>query len=81
MIYPFTVIERDVKIGKRCIIGPFAHLREGTRLEDDVVAGNFLEIVRSKLGSKTLVKHFAYIGDSHIGSRSQYRRRNRYGKF
>jgi bifunctional UDP-N-acetylglucosamine pyrophosphorylase/glucosamine-1-phosphate N-acetyltransferase len=67
MIYPFTVIERNVKIGKRCFIGPFVHLREGTHLEDDVKAGNFLEIVRSKISSGTLARHFAYIGDSRIG--------------
>ena len=67
-IYPFTVIERNVKIGRRCSIGPFAHLREGTELKDDVVAGNFLEIVRSKVSSKTTVKHFCYIGDSRIGA-------------
>jgi bifunctional UDP-N-acetylglucosamine pyrophosphorylase/glucosamine-1-phosphate N-acetyltransferase len=67
-IYPFTVIERDVKIGKRCFIGPFAHLREGTVIEDNVVAGNFLETVRSKISSKTLAKHFCYLGDSRIGS-------------
>ncbi len=67
-IYPFTVIERDVKIGKRCFIGPFAHLREGTVIGDDVVAGNFLETVRSKISSKTLAKHFCYLGDSRIGS-------------
>lgn len=70
VIYPFTVIEKDVKIGKHCSVGPFAHLREGTRLEDDVLAGNFLEITRSKLGSKTLIKHFAYIGDANIGRRA-----------
>ena len=67
VIYPFTVIERDVKIGKRCFVGPFAHLREGTRLEDDVVAGNFIEITRSSLKAKTLVKHFSYIGDTRVG--------------
>jgi bifunctional UDP-N-acetylglucosamine pyrophosphorylase/glucosamine-1-phosphate N-acetyltransferase len=67
IIYPFTVIEKDVKIGKRCLIGPFAHLREGTRIEDDVVAGNFLEIARSSLARKTLAKHFGYLGDSRIG--------------
>ncbi len=67
-IYPFTVIERNVKIGKRCFIGPFAHLREGTVIGDDVVAGNFLETVRSKISSKTLAKHFCYLGDSRIGS-------------
>jgi bifunctional UDP-N-acetylglucosamine pyrophosphorylase / glucosamine-1-phosphate N-acetyltransferase len=68
-IYPFTVIERDVKIGRRCFIGPFAHLREGTALGHDVLAGNFLEAVRSKLGAKTLAKHFCYLGDTRIGSR------------
>ena len=66
-IYPFTVIERDVKIGKRCSIGPFAHLRTGTILEDEVVVGNFLEIVRSKISHRCLIKHFGYIGDSRIG--------------
>ena len=67
IIYPFTVIAKDVKIGKRCLIGPFAHLREGSALENDVVAGNFLEVVRSKIRSKTIAKHFAYLGDSRIG--------------
>jgi bifunctional UDP-N-acetylglucosamine pyrophosphorylase/glucosamine-1-phosphate N-acetyltransferase len=66
-IYPFTVIEGGVKIGRRCFIGPFAHLREGTELEDDVVLGNFVEVIRSRLGKKTLAKHFCYIGDSRIG--------------
>ena len=68
-IYPFTVIERGVRIGRRCSIGPFAHLKEGTSLSDDVVAGNFLEIVRSSIASKTWAKHFGYIGDSRIGSK------------
>lgn len=66
-ISPFTVIESNVKIGKRCQIGPFAHLRDGSVIEDDVVVGNFLEIVRSRISSKTLAKHFGYLGDSRIG--------------
>ena len=68
VIYPFTVIERDVKIGKRCFVGPFAHLREGVRLGDDVTAGNFIEMVRSRIGTKTFIKHFSYLGDSSVGS-------------
>jgi len=68
-IYPFTVIEGDVRIGRRCSIGPFAHLREGTELKDDVVAGNFLEVVRSKIGAKTIAKHFCYLGDSLVGNK------------
>jgi bifunctional UDP-N-acetylglucosamine pyrophosphorylase/glucosamine-1-phosphate N-acetyltransferase len=68
VIYPFTVIERGVKIGKRCSVGPFAHLRERVELKDEVSAGNFIEMVRAKIGSKTFVKHFSYIGDSVVGS-------------
>lgn len=66
-IYPFTVIESNVRIGKRCFIGPFVHLREGAHLGDDIMAGNFLEVVRSKISSGTLMKHLGYIGDSRIG--------------
>ncbi|MFA4888349.1 MAG: NTP transferase domain-containing protein [Candidatus Omnitrophota bacterium] len=67
LIYPFTVIASDVIIGKHCSIGPFAHLREGTRLEDGVLLGNFVEVVRSKISRNTWAKHFSYIGDSRIG--------------
>lgn len=67
VIYPFTVIERGVRIGKRCSVGPFIHLREGTQIADDVTVGNFLEVVRSRISAKTLIKHFSYIGDSRIG--------------
>ncbi|MCM8799794.1 MAG: NTP transferase domain-containing protein, partial [Candidatus Omnitrophica bacterium] len=67
IIYPFTVIENDVKIGRNCSLGPFLHLREGTRLKDNVVLGNFVEVVRSKIGKKSLAKHFSYLGDALIG--------------
>jgi bifunctional UDP-N-acetylglucosamine pyrophosphorylase/glucosamine-1-phosphate N-acetyltransferase len=67
VIYPFTVIERDVKIGKRCSLGPFAHLRAGVKIDNDVVAGNFIEMARSRIGAGSFVKHFSYIGDSWLG--------------
>ncbi len=69
VIYPFTVVEKDVKIGKRCFVGPCAHLRESVNIEDEVTVGNFTEIVRSKVGTKTFIKHFSYIGDTNIGRR------------
>ncbi|MDD5097901.1 MAG: NTP transferase domain-containing protein, partial [Candidatus Omnitrophica bacterium] len=68
VIYPFTVLERGVKIGKRCQVGPFAHLRDSVQLKDDVTAGNFIEMVRSSIGSKTFVKHFSYLGDASVGA-------------
>ena len=67
IIYPHTVIEGKVKIGKECRIGPFAHLRSGTILEDKVGIGNFVEIVRSRIGCGSKIKHHSYIGDAFVG--------------
>lgn len=68
IIYPFTVTEKNVIIGKRCSIGPFVHLRENTHIKDNVLVGNFLELVRSRIGKNSFMKHFAYIGDSIVGA-------------
>ncbi len=67
VIYPFTVIERNVKIGKRCRVGPFCHLRDNVRLDDDVSVGNYSEITRSRISSGSRAKHFSYLADSLIG--------------
>jgi len=67
IIYPFVYIERGVKIGKNCSIGPGARIREGSVLEDEVSVGNFAEIVRSRIGKGTKIRHFSYIGDTTIG--------------
>lgn len=67
IIYPHCYLEGKIKIGKMCHIGPFAHLRSGTTLEDGVEIGNFVEIVRSRVGSGSKIKHHSYIGDTTIG--------------
>ncbi len=67
VIYPFTVIEKDVVIGRRCAIGPFCRLRPGTTIDDDAEIGNFVEVVRSKIGSKSKAKHLTYLGDTIVG--------------
>lgn len=67
IIYPFTVIESNVRIGKKCRIGPFSRIRPGSIINDGVEIGNFVEIVRSSIGSGTVIKHHCYLGDSDIG--------------
>ena len=69
VIYPFTFIENNVKIGKYCRIGPFAHIRAFTQIKDKTEVGNFSEIVRSSLGREVKMKHFSYIGDTHVGDK------------
>ena len=60
IIFPNTVIENAVKVGKACRIGPFARLRTGTKLCDNVEVGNFVEICRSEVGKNTRIKHHTY---------------------
>ncbi len=69
IIRPFTFIEGNVKIGRRCMVGPFARLRSGTQIADDVEIGNFGEISRTKIGRKTVMKHFGFLGDARIGAK------------
>lgn len=69
-ILPHCVIRRNVTIGPRCEVGPFAHLREGTVLEEGAQVGNFMEVKNSTLGPDVRAKHLSYIGDARIGART-----------
>jgi bifunctional UDP-N-acetylglucosamine pyrophosphorylase / glucosamine-1-phosphate N-acetyltransferase len=51
-------------------IGPFAHLRPGTKLEKRAKAGSFVEIKNSHIGAGTKVPHLSYIGDADVGEDS-----------
>lgn len=67
MILPFSVIGGPVEIGAGCQIGPFAHLRAGTVLADNVTVGAFVEVVRSQIGSGTIARHLSFLGDAVLG--------------
>src|SRR5882672_6490605 len=59
----------DAEIGERCRVGPFARLRPGANLAEDVHVGNFVEVKASRLGAGSKANHLSYIGDSEVGSR------------
>jgi len=56
-----------VKIGKGSVIGPYARLRPGTVLDENVKVGNFVEVKNSHLGKGSKVNHLSYIGDTTMG--------------
>ena len=56
------------EIGTNAQIGPFARLRPGVELQNNVKVGNFVEIKKSSIGTASKVNHLSYIGDSEIGS-------------
>jgi bifunctional UDP-N-acetylglucosamine pyrophosphorylase/glucosamine-1-phosphate N-acetyltransferase len=54
-------------LGSEISVGPFAHVRDETRLGDRVHVGNFVEIKKSKLSRGVKVSHLSYLGDSSVG--------------
>ena len=65
-IEPFTHIDQAV-IGNGCRIGPYARIRPGTRLAEDVHIGNFVEIKASDIAAHSKANHLAYVGDTSVG--------------
>jgi bifunctional UDP-N-acetylglucosamine pyrophosphorylase / glucosamine-1-phosphate N-acetyltransferase len=50
-----------------CVVGPFTHIRPGTKLNDRAKAGAFVEIKNSEIGDGAKVPHLSYIGDAEVG--------------
>jgi bifunctional UDP-N-acetylglucosamine pyrophosphorylase / glucosamine-1-phosphate N-acetyltransferase len=67
-ILAFSHLE-EAQIGARCRVGPFARLRPGASLADEVHVGNFVEVKASSLGIGSKANHLSYIGDSEVGAR------------
>ncbi len=56
------------RIGARSRVGPFARLRPGTVLEEDVRVGNFVETKKAVLKRGVKALHLSYLGDAEIGA-------------
>jgi len=57
------------KVGNHSVIGPYARLRPGSDLANDVHIGNFVEVKNSKIAANSKANHLTYVGDSIVGSR------------
>jgi len=60
---------QDAVVGAGSVVGPFARLRPGTVLAEDVHIGNFVEVKNSTVAAHSKANHLAYIGDATVGSR------------
>ncbi|MFL6709117.1 MAG: bifunctional UDP-N-acetylglucosamine diphosphorylase/glucosamine-1-phosphate N-acetyltransferase GlmU [Massilia sp.] len=67
-IKPFCHIDSAV-VGAQSQIGPYARLRPGAELGEDVHIGNFVEVKNSTIAAHSKANHLAYVGDSTVGSR------------
>ena len=75
VIHPFTHIDGEalgVSVGTGALVGPFARLRPGATLGEDVHIGNFVEVKNATLARGAKANHLAYIGDASVGERVNF---------
>jgi len=74
-IHPFTHIDGDAlgaNVGAGSAVGPYARLRPGAVLGEDVHIGNFVEVKNSTLARGAKANHLAYLGDASVGERVNF---------
>ena len=68
IINPFSLIE-NASVGNNCRVGPYGRLRPGTKIENDVQIGNFVEIKNSNILSECRINHLSFVGDADLAER------------
>jgi len=59
---------RLAEIGPRATVGPYAYLRQGTRLAEGAHVGAHVELKKASVGPGAKVPHLTYVGDATIGA-------------
>ncbi|WP_395691359.1 bifunctional UDP-N-acetylglucosamine diphosphorylase/glucosamine-1-phosphate N-acetyltransferase GlmU [Piscinibacter sp.] len=75
VIHSFTHIDGEAqgaRVGAGALVGPFARLRPGAELAEEVHIGNFVEVKNSTLARGAKANHLAYLGDATVGERVNY---------
>ena len=49
-------------------MGPYARLRPGAHLEEDVHIGNFVEVKNARVEKGAKANHLTYLGDARVGA-------------
>ena len=69
LIRAFSHLE-GCHVSRGATVGPYARLRPGAELAEDVHVGNFVEIKNAVLEEGAKANHLTYIGDAHVGQKS-----------
>ncbi|HSP13923.1 MAG TPA: bifunctional UDP-N-acetylglucosamine diphosphorylase/glucosamine-1-phosphate N-acetyltransferase GlmU [Thermoanaerobaculia bacterium] len=60
-------VAEGAQIEDEATVGPYAHLRPGTKLGKHVKVGNFVETKKAVFGEGAKASHLSYIGDADVG--------------
>lgn len=58
----------QAEVGVGCDVGPYAHLRPGTKLGAECKVGNFVEMKKVNFGDRSKASHLTYLGDATVGT-------------
>lgn len=67
-----SVVSVDAVIGDDCLAGPFAYIRPGSVIGNDVKVGDFVEVKNATIDEGTKIAHLTYVGDSDVGKRVNF---------
>ena len=62
-----SCVFNEVRVEDEASIGPFAHLRPGTKIGLRAKVGNFVELKQTELGENSKANHLTYLGDTVVG--------------
>jgi bifunctional UDP-N-acetylglucosamine pyrophosphorylase / glucosamine-1-phosphate N-acetyltransferase len=65
----FAVVE-GATLKRNVTVGPFARIRPGTTLADNVIVGSYVEVKNAEIGTGSKVPHLSYVGDATVGKRT-----------
>jgi bifunctional UDP-N-acetylglucosamine pyrophosphorylase/glucosamine-1-phosphate N-acetyltransferase len=66
-IRAFSHLE-GAEVGAGAVVGPYARLRHGAMLEENVHVGNFVEVKNTRLEKGAKANHLTYLGDARVGA-------------
>ncbi len=55
-------------VSRGAVVGPYARLRPGAELAENVRIGNFVEVKNAQIAEGAKVNHLSYIGDATVGA-------------
>ena len=58
----------NAQVRAGAIIGPYAHIRPESLVEENAHVGNFVELKHTHIGAGAKANHLAYLGDTEIGA-------------
>ena len=68
-IKPYSIVT-ETTVASRVQMGPFTHCRPGSRIDEDVHLGNFVETKKTHMMAGAKANHLAYLGDASVGQKA-----------